>query len=46
MEWMRTRKTRYGIGLAHSTQCNCVNHLNGFLRFENNEVIDQMKKPH
>jgi integrase len=46
MEWMRTRKTRHGISLAHSTQCNYMNYLNGFLRFENNGVIDQMGKLH
>jgi integrase len=46
MEWMRTRKTRHGTSLAHSTQSNYMNYLNGFLRFENNGVIDQMRKLH
>jgi len=46
MEWMRRRKTRQGISLAHSTQSNYMNYLNGFLRFENNGVIDQMRKLH
>jgi len=46
MEWMRTRKTRHGISLAHATQANYMDYLNGFLRFENNGVIDQMRKLH
>jgi len=46
IEWMRMRKTRHGISLAHSTQSNYMNYLNGFLRFENNGVIDQMRKLH
>jgi len=44
MEWMRNRKTRTGLGLAHSTQANYMDYLNGFLRFESNGVIDQMRK--
>jgi integrase len=43
-EWMRTRSTRQGVSLAHCTQTNYMNYLNGFLRFENNGVIDQMRK--
>ena len=46
LEWMRTRKTRHGISLAHGTQANYLNYLNGFLQFENNGVIDQMRKLH
>ncbi len=46
MEWMRTRRTRYGTSLAHATQANYMDYLNGFLRFENNGVIDQMRKLH
>jgi integrase len=46
LEWMRTRRTRQGISLAHATQANYLNYLNGFLRFENNGVIDQMRKLH
>ena len=46
LEWMRTRKTRHGISLAHGTQTNYLNYLNGFLQFENNGVIDQMRKLH
>jgi len=46
MEWMRTRKTRSGLSLAHSTQANYMDYLNGFLRFESNGVIDQMRKLH
>lgn len=46
MEWMRTRKTRHGMSLAHATQANYMDYLNGFLRFENNGVIDQMRKLH
>lgn len=46
LEWMRTRKTRHGISLAHATQANYLNYLNGFLQFENNGVIDQMRKLH
>jgi len=44
MEWMRSRRTRNGGRLAHGTQCNYVNYLNGFLRFEDNAVIDHMQK--
>jgi integrase len=46
MEWMRNRRTRQGISLAHGTQSNYMDYLNGFLRFENNGVIDQMRKLH
>ncbi len=46
MEWMRTRRTRTGLSLAHSTQANYMDYLNGFLRFESNGVIDQMRKLH
>jgi integrase len=46
LEWMRTRRTRQGLSLAHGTQVNYLNYLNGFLRFENNGVIDQMRKLH
>lgn len=46
MDWMRNRRTRNGIGLAHATQANYMDYLNGFLRFENNGVLDQMKKLH
>ncbi len=46
MEWMRTKKTRTGSSLAHATQANYMDYLNGFLRFVNNGVIDQMKKLH
>jgi integrase len=46
LEWMRTRRTRQGLSLAHATQANYLNYLNGFLRFENNGVIDQMRKLH
>ena len=46
MEWMKTRKTRHGISLAHATQANYMDYLNGFLLFENNGVIDQMRKLH
>ena len=45
-EWMRNRRTRNGISLAHGTQSNYIDYLNGFLRFENNGVIDQMRKLH
>ena len=44
LEWMRRRKTRLGTGLACGTQTNYIEYLNGFLRFENNGVIDQMRK--
>lgn len=46
MEWMRNHRTRNGSGLAHATQSNYMDYLNGFLRFESNGVIDQMKKLH
>jgi integrase len=46
MGWMRNRRTRSGIGLAHATQANYMDYLNGFLRFESNGVLDQMKKLH
>lgn len=46
LDWMRTRRTRQGISLAHGTQANYLDYLNGFLRFENNGVIDQMRKLH
>ena len=46
LEWMKTRRTRQGISLAHGTQANYLDYLNGFLRFENNGVIDQMRKLH
>jgi len=46
MEWMRSRKTRRGMSLGHATQANYLDYLNGFLRFENNGVIDQMRKLH
>jgi integrase len=46
LEWMRTRRTRHGDSLAHATQANYMDYLNGFLRFENNWVIDQMRKLH
>ncbi len=46
MEWMRTRKTRHGISLTHATQANYMDYLNGLMRFENNGVIDQMRKLH
>ena len=46
IEWMRTRKTRTGLGLAHATQANYMDYLNGFLRFESNGVIDQIRKLH
>jgi integrase len=46
MEWMRNRRTRHSISLAHGTQANYLDYLNGFLRFENNGVIDQMRKLH
>ncbi len=46
MEWMRTRRTRNGSSLAHATQANYIDYLNGFLRFVNNGVIDQMRKLH
>jgi len=46
MEWMRSRRTRNGGGLVHGTQCNYVEYLNGFLRFEDNTVIDRMRKLH
>ena len=46
MEWMRMRKTRYGIGLAHATQANYMDYINGFLRFQNNGVINQMRSLH
>jgi len=46
MDWMRNRKTRNGIGLAHATQVNYMDYLNGLLRFVNNGVLDQMKKLH
>jgi integrase len=46
MDWMKTRKTRHGVGLAHATQANYMDYLNGFLRFGNNGVIDQMRKLH
>ncbi len=44
LEWMRGRKTRLGIGLAYGTQANYIDYLNGFLRFENNGIIDPMRK--
>jgi len=44
LEWMRGRKTRLGTGLAYGTQVNYIDYLNGFLRFENNGIIDQMRK--
>jgi integrase len=43
---MRNRRTRNGISLAHVTQANYLDYLNGFLRFVNNGVIDQMRKLH
>jgi len=46
LEWMRARRTRLGIGLSHGTQANYIDYLNGFLRFEHNGVIDQMRKMH
>jgi len=46
MVWMRKRKTRNGLSLAHATQANYMDYLNGFLRFEKNGVIDQMRKLH
>ncbi len=46
VEWMRSRRTRTGSCLAHSTQANYMDYLNGFLRFESNGVIDQMRKLH
>lgn len=46
MDWMKTRKTRHGVSLAHATQANYMDYLNGFLRFGNNGVIDQMRKLH
>ena len=46
LDWMRQRRTRSGVGLAHATQVNYMDYLNGLLRFENNGVIDQMKKLH
>lgn len=46
MEWMRTRKTRTGTSLAHATQANYMDYLNGFLRFENNGAIDKMRSLH
>lgn len=46
MEWMRTRKTKRGISLAHATQANYMDYLCGLLRFGNNAVIDHMKKTH
>src|SRR4030042_1641085 len=44
LEWMRGRKTRLGVGLAYGTQTNYIDYLNGLLRFENNGIIDQMRK--
>jgi len=46
MDWMRCRRTRNGMSLAHATQANYMDYLNGLLRFENNGVIDQMRKLH
>ena len=46
MDWMKARKTRHGVSLAHATQANYMDYLNGFLRFGNNGVIDQMRKLH
>lgn len=46
LEWMRNRKTRNGASLTHATQANYLDYLNGLLRFENNSVIDQMRKLH
>jgi len=46
LEWMRVRKTRRGLPMAHGTQTNYLDYLNGFLRFENNGIIDQMRKLH
>jgi integrase len=46
MEWMSTRKTRTGAILAHGTQANYLDYLKGFLRFEDNGVIDQMRGLH
>jgi integrase len=46
LDWMRQRRTRNGVGLAHATRVNYMDYLNGLLRFENNGVIDQMKKLH
>ena len=46
LEWMRGRRTRLGAGLAYGTQANYIDYLNGFLRFENNGIIDQMRKLH
>jgi integrase len=46
MDWMRNRKTRNGIGLAPATQANYMDYLNGFLRFEGNGVLGQMRKLH
>ncbi len=46
MEWMRNRVTRGGSSLSHATQANYMDYLNGFLRFESNGVIDQMRTLH
>jgi len=46
LDWMKARKTRLGVSLAHATQANYLDYLNGFLQFENNGVIDQMRKLH
>lgn len=43
MGWMRSRRTKNGGVLVHGTQCNYVEYLNGFLRFEDNTVIDRMR---
>jgi integrase len=44
--WMRNRRTRNGVSLTHATQANYLDYLNGLLRYENNGVIDQMRKLH
>jgi integrase len=46
MEWMKFRRTRNGVMLAHGTQSNYIDYLNGFLRFVDNGVIDHMRKLH
>jgi len=46
LEWMRSRRTRNGDRLGHGTQCNYIDYLSGFLRFEDNAVIDHMRKLH
>jgi len=46
LEWMKSRRTRNADRLAHGTQSNYIDYLNGFLRFEDNTVIDQMRRLH